>query len=380
MPQNPFPDPGPDDAEPGGFPSAEDGPGLGQGLYVTLPAEQLTLAGFCQGGASDTMAPGALLATVVHTVTGDDGSGLAGLSEDQLLGIISAARRLESRTAWTLMAAVGEFARRAGAGLEGEFAADELASELHMSQQSAAGQMEFASSVATRLPQTFAALAAGQIHPVHLRVIEEETRKGRSDTPGDADGFGLVDADDARDLAAAAARHARTRWCVTALNPDGTAAAHGCVPGRHPPPCRANLTVTSSPALGPGPPPGTRPQDDLRRLGIDMVPVTRGSCDHAQAEAGYRPSRALRHLVNARNARCTAPGCGRPAARCDLDHTVPWDQGGITCECDLAPLCRHHHRCKQAEGWSLDQPEPGVLVWRTPSGRTYATSPAVYPI
>jgi hypothetical protein len=165
MPQALFPDPGPDDAEPDGFPSAEDGPYQEQGLYITLPAEQLTLAGFAQGGASDTMAPGALLATVVDTVTGEDGAGLAGLSDDQLLGIISAARRLESRSAWTLMAAVGEFARRAGTGLEGEFAADELACELHMSQQSAAGQMDFASSVARRLPKTFAALAAGRIHP-----------------------------------------------------------------------------------------------------------------------------------------------------------------------------------------------------------------------
>ena len=79
------------------------------------------------------MAPGPLLATVVHTVTGEDGSGLAGLSDDQLMGIISAARRLESRTAWTLMAAIGEFAaRHAGRSPEDEFAADELADELHL--------------------------------------------------------------------------------------------------------------------------------------------------------------------------------------------------------------------------------------------------------
>ena len=176
MPQATFPDPGPDDAEPGGFPLDEDAPGPEQGLYITLPAEHLTLSGFCQGGASDTMTPGPLLATVVHTVTGDDGSGLAGCSDDQLLGIISAARRLESRAAWTLMAATGEFARRAGTGVEGEFAADELASELHMSQQSAAGQMDFATEIPKRLPKTFAALGAGQIHPIHLRIIEEATR------------------------------------------------------------------------------------------------------------------------------------------------------------------------------------------------------------
>jgi hypothetical protein len=46
----------------------------------------------------------------------------------------------------------------------------------------------------------------------------------------------------------------------------------------------------------------------------------------------------------------------------------------------LAPLCRHHHRCKQAERWRLEQPEPGVLVWRTPAGRTYATIPTEYPM
>jgi hypothetical protein len=112
---------------------------------------------------------------------------------------------------------------------------------------------------------------------------------------------------------------------------------------------------------------------------IRMTPITRGSCDHPHAETGYRPSRTLRHLVRARNAQCTAPGCGRPAARCDLDHTTAWDHGGLTCECGLAPLCRHHHRCKQAQGWQLEQPEPGVLIWHTPAGRTYTTTPTQYP-
>ena len=71
----------------------------------------------------------------------------------------------------------------------------------------------------------------------------------------DAGGFGVTDAADARDLAAAAARDPRTRWCVTVLNPDGTAAAHGCAPGRHPPPGLHNLTITP----GPAPPPGIQP-------------------------------------------------------------------------------------------------------------------------
>ncbi len=203
-------------------------------------------------------------------------------------------------------------------------------------------------------------------------TIPLTTWQGRSEAPGEAAGYGILDGDDARDLAAAAARHPRTRWCITALNPDGTAAAHACLPGRHPPP------GTGPPGTGP---PGTGPPGTAGPQGIlstPLTPITRGPCDHAHGQVGYHPSRALQHLVRARNATCTAPGCCRPAVRCDLDHTTAWDKGGRTCECDLAPLCRHHHRCKQAHGWRLAQPEPGVLVWRTPAGRTYATTPTVY--
>ena len=236
---------------------------------------------------------------------------------------------------------------------------------------------------------------------------------GQPGTLAEVAGFGLLDAEDARDLVAAAARHPHTRWCVTALHPDGTAAAHGCAAGRHPPPGTAadghspgpgpdpppgtaSPTATDSRSSGPDPPPdaasltviGGAPHPDpprgavlpghLANLRIRMVPVARGHCDHARAETEYRPSRVLQHRVKVRNVRCTAPGCGQPAARCDLDHTVAWDQGGLTCECDLAPLCRHHHRCKQSQGWKLEQPSPGVLRWDTPAGRSYTTTPTIY--
>ena len=241
-------------------------------------------------------------------------------------------------------------------------------------------------------------------------LVPAETLLGLSATPGEAAGYGLLDAQDARDLVAAAARHPHTRWCVTAVHPDGTAGAHGCARGRHPPPGTATgpdpppgtatgpdpppgtatgpdpppgtATGPDPPpgtATGPDPPPGTAVRDYLASLRIRMAPIARGHCDHTRAETGYQPSRALQHLVKVRNARCTAPGCGQPASRCDLDHTVAWDQGGPTCECDLAPLCRHHHRCKQSQGWKLEQPSPGVLRWKTPAGRTYTTTPTSYP-
>jgi hypothetical protein len=50
--------------------------------------------------------------------------------------------------------------------------------------------------------------------------------------------------------------------------------------------------------------------------------------------------------------------------------------------CPINPLIARdrHHRAKQARGWQLIQPEPGTMVWITPSGRSYATGPTVYPV
>ena len=100
------------------------------------------------------------------------------------------------------------------------------------------------------------------------------TLTGQSATPAEVGGYGTVDAADARDLAAAAARDPRTRWCVTALHPDGTAAAHGCAPGRHPPP--GTRTPTAPQTLpqaphGPDPDP-TRARPAARHLaaGLDQ--------------------------------------------------------------------------------------------------------------
>ena len=60
------------------------------------------------------MPPDPLLATILDTVTGPDGPGVAALSDDQLIGVIAAARRLESRVAWYQLAAVAEFTARWG--------------------------------------------------------------------------------------------------------------------------------------------------------------------------------------------------------------------------------------------------------------------------
>jgi hypothetical protein len=70
----------------------------------------------------------------------------------------------------------------------------------------------------------------------------------------------------------------------------------------------------------------------------------------------------------------------KDAARSEAQVRRFREASGNAGECGLAPLCRHHHRCKQAEGWRLEQPEPGVLVWRVPSGRSFTTRPTEYSI
>lgn len=183
---------------------------------------------------------------------------------------------------------------------------------------------------------------------------------GRSDAPGEIAGPGVADADTCRQLAAWLAEHRDTRWCLTLTDRDGHAVAHACA--RH----------------GPGPP---DPALVIRwAAGLRPTRLEAGECGHARQVPGYRPPASLRHLITTRQRTCSAPGCRRPARGCDLDHTVPWDQGGRTCECNCAPLCRRHHRAKQAPGWHLAQPEPGTMIWTLPSGRTYRTGPDPYPI
>ena len=72
---------------------------------------------------------------------------------------------------------MAEFGARWGGAVAGaEFAADQLACELHLTSRSAGVQLDYAAAVAGRLPRCLAALHAGLLHPVHLRIIEEETR------------------------------------------------------------------------------------------------------------------------------------------------------------------------------------------------------------
>ena len=109
----------------------------------------------------------------------------------------------------------------------------------------------------------------------------------------------------------------------------------------------------------------------LRRLIVDPT-------DGRLLEFGrttYRPPQPLRDKIIARDRHCRAPGCNRPAIRCDLDHRIAWQDDGHTGESNLFALCRRHHILKTVHGHRYRTDSKANVIWQTPSGREYETSP-----
>lgn len=159
----------------------------------------------------------------------------------------------------------------------------------------------------------------GGVRTVINVIASEATVTGDSEQPGYLEGFGVIDADMVRDLA------------------DGAA---------------------------------------LRLL--DEPAVT------AEEAVRYQPTAEVERWVRCRDLTCRFPGCDRPVAYCDLDHTTPFNHanpaaGGLTVPWDLADYCREHHRLKTfhsgPDGWNDEQLSDGTIVWTSPTGRIYITTP-----
>ncbi|MGH3542728.1 MAG: HNH endonuclease signature motif containing protein [Mycobacterium sp.] len=92
-------------------------------------------------------------------------------------------------------------------------------------------------------------------------------------------------------------------------------------------------------------------------------------------EQGYAASQTLAGFVRCRDMTCRFPGCDRPATDCDLDHTIPYGDGGYTHASNLKSLCRTHHLIKTFWGWRDQQLPDGTVIWTSPSRQTYVTTP-----
>lgn len=87
-----------------------------------------------------------------------------------------------------------------------------------------------------------------------------------------------------------------------------------------------------------------------------------------------RPTAGQRRLVETRNPTCIFPGCRMPASNCDLDHRIPWSEGGPTSVDHLDPLCRHDHVIRHRAGWKHEPLPGGDHLWTSRLGNTYTTS------
>jgi hypothetical protein len=122
--------------------------------------------------------------------------------------------------------------------------------------------------------------------------------------------------------------------------------------------------------------------DVARKLANDTENTLRVIiCDNTTGEPTHvvsptrQPTASQKRRVQARNQTCVFPGCRMPARGCDIDHTKAVHDGGETCDCNLAPLCRHDHCIKHEHGWTYQRLKDGTPQWTTRLGHTYRKTP-----
>lgn len=104
------------------------------------------------------------------------------------------------------------------------------------------------------------------------------------------------------------------------------------------------------------------------------------------ARTVYRPPEPLRRFIRYRDGVCLVPGCTRPGHRCEVDHTIEWQDGGTTDADNLALLCPQHHALKslalfmlgkeaRGEGGDGSARLDGLLVWTTLLGFEHPAEP-----
>ncbi|MGO4599858.1 HNH endonuclease signature motif containing protein [Terrabacter sp. 2RAF25] len=113
------------------------------------------------------------------------------------------------------------------------------------------------------------------------------------------------------------------------------------------------------------------PDSTWRRL---LVDAETGAALRLETSA-YRPTAVMRAHVEAVDGTCRGPGCTVPAARCDLDHDIPWPHGPTTTT-NLTGKHRLHHNVRTHGHWRAERdPDDHTVRWRTVAGRRYTSRP-----
>ena len=170
----------------------------------------------------------------------------------------------------------------------------------------------------------------------------------------------------------------QTRMVCECQSPDCPAGAAEAEPGQIVIHLLAEAATVAGTSDAPGylPGHGAIPAEDVRTLATRARLRNLAGPAELRAEPRYEPSVALAAFVKARDLCCRFPGCDKPAEVCDIDHTIPWSTGGPTHPSNLKLLCRGHHLTKTFwTTWHDVQQPDGTVIWTSPSGRTYTTTP-----
>jgi hypothetical protein len=112
---------------------------------------------------------------------------------------------------------------------------------------------------------------------------------------------------------------------------------------------------------------GSIPVATARALADDCllkVLVTKGVDVVAVAHSRRSIPAHVRSALEARDPKCVIPGCSERKGL-EIDHLVPFAEGGPTSLANLARACHFHHYLKTHHGWVLGG-GPGAWTWDPP--------------
>ncbi len=160
------------------------GPEAGQeGCWFALAATEdpaaIRTEGFEQGGPLDQMEPDPVLAAMTETACDQ----LTALSDNALLGVVGAGRRMAARGAAVQQRAIAEYARRqratdprkAGKAGYTLFSQDDLAPELMINSNQAEDRMTRSEDAERRLPKCSGLMWDGHIGEYWMKIITDYT-------------------------------------------------------------------------------------------------------------------------------------------------------------------------------------------------------------
>ncbi|MFE4501311.1 DUF222 domain-containing protein [Rhodococcus sp. NPDC056743] len=113
----------------------------------------------------------------------------------------------------------------------------------------------------------------------------------------------------------------------------------------------------------------------------DPVPPEPVPASASASALVYRPGAALDTWLRVLAGSCQWPHCDVPAWNCDLDHNNPFNHtdpanGGLTVASNLSAFCRNHHRLKHSGSWQLDPNSDRSITLTSQTGHRYRTRTA----